>query len=46
MAISPTLSSTLFREFVRSAELIKPKYVIGENVKGLLQRKTSNGESH
>ena len=38
--------NSLFREFARSAELIKPKYVIGENVKGLLQRKTANGEKY
>ena len=38
--------NTLFREFIRSAKLIKPKYVIGENVKGLLQRKTANGEGY
>jgi DNA (cytosine-5)-methyltransferase 1 len=38
--------NSLFREFVRSTELIKPKYVIGENVKGLLQRRTSNGEQY
>ena len=38
--------NTLFREFARSAKLIKPKYVIGENVKGLLQRKTATGEEY
>ena len=38
--------NSLFREFARSAKLIKPKYVIGENVKGLLQRKTANGEEY
>ena len=32
--------NTLFREFLRSTRLIKPKYIIGENVKGLLSRKT------
>lgn len=36
--------NTLFREFLRSARLIQPKYIIGENVKGLLSRKTSEGE--
>ena len=36
--------NTLFREFLRSTELINPKYIIGENVKGLLSRKTVNGE--
>jgi len=38
--------NSLFREFVRSAKLIKPKYVIGENVKGLLDRKTATGEEY
>ena len=36
--------NTLFREFVRFAEVIKPKYIIGENVDGLLNRKTDTGE--
>ena len=36
--------NTLFREFLRSTKLICPKYVIGENVKGLLSRKTTDGE--
>jgi len=31
--------NTLFREFLRSTNLIRPKYIIGENVKGLLKRK-------
>ena len=34
--------NTLFREFLRSAKLIKPKYIIGENVKGLLTRKNAD----
>lgn len=38
--------NTLFREFVRSSELIKPKYIIGENVDGLLNRKTATGEKY
>lgn len=38
--------NTLFREFARSAELIKPKYIIGENVDGLLSRKTATGENY
>ena len=38
--------NSLFREFARSADLIKPKYVVGENVKGLLQRKTASGEEY
>jgi len=31
----------LFYEFIRAARLIQPKYIIGENVKGLLKRKTN-----
>ena len=38
--------NSLFIEFARSTKLIKPKYIIGENVKGLLQRKTANGEEY
>ena len=38
--------NTLFREFIRSTKLIKPKYIIGENVKGLLSRKTATGENY
>ena len=36
--------NTLFREFLRATKLIHPKYIIGENVKGLLKRKTHEGE--
>ncbi len=36
--------NTLFKEFLRSAQLIQPKYILGENVKGLLSRKTGEGE--
>lgn len=36
--------NTLFREFLRATRLIQPKYIIGENVKGLLTRKTAEGE--
>ena len=36
--------NTLFREFLRSTKIIKPKYIIGENVKGLLTRKTNDDE--
>jgi hypothetical protein len=32
-------------EFVRVTKLIKPKWIIGENVAGLLHRKTDDGES-
>lgn len=34
----------LFNQFVRATRLIQPKFIIGENVKGLLSRKTSQGE--
>tara|TARA_B110000259_G_C14000197_1_gene395965 strand:- start:137 stop:1204 length:1068 start_codon:yes stop_codon:yes gene_type:complete len=33
----------LYKEFVRSVKLIKPKIIIGENVKGLLSRKMKDG---
>lgn len=36
--------NSLFQEFVRVAERIKPAIIIGENVKGLLTKKTSNDE--
>jgi len=36
---------TLFKEFVRVAKLCEPDYIIGENVKGLLSRKTGIGEN-
>ena len=35
--------NTLFREFLRATKLVKPKYIIGENVKGLLKRKNKDG---
>ena len=38
--------NTLFREFARVCSLIRPKYLIGENVDGLLSRKTSTGEKY
>jgi len=38
--------NTLFREFIRCAKLIQPKYIIGENVDGLLTKKTDNGEKY
>jgi len=38
--------NTLFREFVRATKLIQPKIIIGENVKGLLSRKTTNGDKY
>lgn len=36
--------NTLFREFVRFTEVIQPKVIIGENVKGLLSRKAESGD--
>lgn len=36
--------NTMFREFVRVASLVKPSYIIGENVPGLLTRKTESGQ--
>lgn len=38
--------NTLFREFIRFTRIIKPKYIIGENVKGLVSRKTASGENY
>ena len=38
--------NTLFREFARVCRLVKPKYIIGENVDGLLNRKTATGEKY
>ena len=35
---------TLFLEFLRATKLIEPSLIIGENVKGLLTKKTSKGE--
>lgn len=38
--------NTLFREFLRCAKLIEPNYIIGENVKGLLSRKTTDNQNY
>ena len=38
--------NTLFREFARVSRIVKPKYIIGENVDGLLSRKTATGEKY
>jgi DNA (cytosine-5)-methyltransferase 1 len=38
--------NTLFREFARVCRLVQPKYIIGENVDGLLNRKTSDGKKY
>lgn len=34
----------LFKEFIRACKIIKPKFVIGENVKGLLTKKDENNK--
>lgn len=33
----------LYKEFVRATSIIKPKFILGENVKGILTRKNSDG---
>jgi len=33
----------LYKEFVRATRIIKPKFILGENVKGILTRKNSDG---
>jgi DNA (cytosine-5)-methyltransferase 1 len=38
--------NTLFKEFLRAVDLIKPRYFIGENVKGLLTRKDKDGNNY
>lgn len=38
--------NTLFREFARVTRLVKPRYIIGENVSGLLSRKTVSDETY
>lgn len=38
--------NTLFREFARVAKIVRPKFIIGENVDGLLSRKTATGENY
>jgi DNA (cytosine-5)-methyltransferase 1 len=35
----------LYLDFVRATKNIEPEFIIGENVKGLLSRKTSTGEN-
>lgn len=35
--------NTLFREFLRATRIINPKFIVGENVKGLLTRRTADG---
>jgi DNA (cytosine-5)-methyltransferase 1 len=36
--------NTLFKEFVRATRIINPKIIVGENVKGLLTKKTESNE--
>jgi DNA (cytosine-5)-methyltransferase 1 len=38
--------NTLFLEFLRATKLLEPSLIIGENVKGLVSRKTSTGENY
>ena len=38
--------NTLFLEFLRATKLLQPSLIIGENVKGLVSRKTSTGENY
>ncbi len=38
--------NTLFLEFLRATRLIEPSLIIGENVKGLVSRKTTSGEMY
>jgi DNA (cytosine-5)-methyltransferase 1 len=38
--------NTLFREFIRTTRIINPHVIIGENVKGLLSRKTSENKNY
>lgn len=33
----------LYKQFVRATKIIKPKFILGENVKGILTRKNSEG---
>ena len=37
--------SQMYLQFARAMRIIKPKYIIGENVKGLKSRKTPNGDN-
>ncbi len=38
--------NTMFKYFVRAANALKPKVIIGENVKGLLTKKTYKGKNY
>jgi DNA (cytosine-5)-methyltransferase 1 len=38
--------NTLFREFLRVVKIVQPSMIIGENVKGLLARKTETKEAY
>jgi DNA (cytosine-5)-methyltransferase 1 len=38
--------NTMFSQFLRATRLIMPKYIIGENVKGLLTREMNDGRKY
>lgn len=38
--------NSLFLEFIRATNIIRPNYIIGENVSGLLTRKTDSNEKY
>ncbi|MFY7728196.1 MAG: DNA cytosine methyltransferase, partial [Flavobacterium sp.] len=38
--------NTMFSQFLRATRLIMPKYIIGENVKGLLTREMNDGQKY
>jgi DNA (cytosine-5)-methyltransferase 1 len=38
--------NTMFSQFLRATRVIMPKYIIGENVKGLLTREMSDGRKY
>jgi DNA (cytosine-5)-methyltransferase 1 len=38
--------NTLFSQFLRATRLVRPKYIIGENVKGLLSREMDDGRKY
>jgi DNA (cytosine-5)-methyltransferase 1 len=38
--------NTMFSQFLRATRIIMPKYIIGENVKGLLTREMNDGQKY
>jgi DNA (cytosine-5)-methyltransferase 1 len=38
--------NTLFSQFLRATRLVRPKYIIGENVKGLMTREMDDGRKY